>query len=645
MNLRSVVAVLVVLLITSVPLTAAIELKLQYDANGNLVTGDGKYRVYNSQNQLASIYNGTNSSGTLLETYIYHPTEERILVKKAYYPNGTVNVTSIYLSPTFVRTINATGTYDTTYVYHDGQLVAQNTNGTTIYIHTNHEGSSTVITGNTTTTSNITIAGTLPQQLFNHTFCTSDQGYSGYDALDTVHCSLNKSVSSGNIFGPNESYESNYSQSQADFNITLTFVYPGGSNNKFYPTVTCGSLGTSTNKFNFESQNSTHFHLKADRSGFSATTNFLYNTTQTALFETNFTNNVSRACIGSSCTGWETFTRDAGLEDCFGMSYSSITGGAFQITNVTVYQNLKPYNTTSSSTATVLERSTYSPFGELLTGGTRTRFGYEGKEADTLVGDTDFHFRKYRPDLGIFTQPDTVIQNVYDPQSLNRYTFERNNPYGKVDATGHSWNANAIPRGNEDLSGIFDVSLKILSWFVFHDGQQRQDALEQYDAEYPAYALMHGSPDDPYVPVLAEDRWGTNPGSTEIMTTGPRLDPAYVHSWYVNLMASSPTTSSPASEVGPSTHTTGTDSFYTPRNVPFVGLILAQTSASNALAIGNLWLNGGFNYLSGTNTPTPTSGTTGNGGGGPGGAGQNGNAPKAHDGGNGCKSGCDQSPW
>ncbi|MGV8150930.1 MAG: hypothetical protein ACP5NV_04330 [Candidatus Woesearchaeota archaeon] len=34
-------------------------------------------------------------------------------------------------------------------------------------------------------------------------------------------------------------------------------------------------------------------------------------------------------------------------------------------------------------------------------------------------------------------QPDTIIQNVYDPQMLNRYAFEKNNPYKNTDPTGH----------------------------------------------------------------------------------------------------------------------------------------------------------------------------------------------------------------
>jgi len=71
-----------IIIIASLPLTQALTYNLTYDANGNLVTGDGKFRVYNSLNQLVQLYNGTNTSGILLQEYSYHPTEERILVKK-----------------------------------------------------------------------------------------------------------------------------------------------------------------------------------------------------------------------------------------------------------------------------------------------------------------------------------------------------------------------------------------------------------------------------------------------------------------------------------------------------------------------------------------------------------------------------------
>src|SRR3989344_1290004 len=85
----------------------------------------------------------------------------------------------------------------------------------------------------------------------------------------------------------------------------------------------------------------------------------------------------------------------------------------------------------------IIEENLFSPFGEPLQGVIENKFSYEAKEYDSLVKDYDFHFRKYDPKLRIFTQPDTLIQNVYDPQLLNRYSFERNNPYKHTDPNGH----------------------------------------------------------------------------------------------------------------------------------------------------------------------------------------------------------------
>lgn len=64
-------------------------LNLMYDANGNLVTGDGKYREYNSLNQLWKIYNGSDNT-TLLQEYEYRPLEERI--KRVRIDDSTVEV-------------------------------------------------------------------------------------------------------------------------------------------------------------------------------------------------------------------------------------------------------------------------------------------------------------------------------------------------------------------------------------------------------------------------------------------------------------------------------------------------------------------------------------------------------------------------
>ncbi len=220
-----------------IPIVHASELNLVYDANGNLVTGDGKYREYNSLNQLVRVRNGSTSSDPISEEYVHDPIAERILLKQVYNSSAQVSERVYYVDENYVRVVNATGSYDFTYVKHEGQLVAQlNPDGTKLYMHNDVEGSTGVVTN-----------------------------------------------SSGNI----------------------------------------------------------------------------------------------------------------------------------------------------------VESTTYSPFGEVLSGGTVSRFDSEGKEFDSVVGDTDFNFRKMNPSWGIFLQPDTLISNVYDPQSLNHYSFEKNNPYRYKDENGH----------------------------------------------------------------------------------------------------------------------------------------------------------------------------------------------------------------
>lgn len=133
-------------IVISLPICFADELSLVYDANRNLVSGDGRYRVYNSLNQLWKVYNESDAEGTLLQEHTYHPLEERVLVKKTYDENGWVE-SVYYIDENYVHVVNATGSYNFTYVYHEGQLVAQvNPDGSKLFIHGDHLGSSTVVT-------------------------------------------------------------------------------------------------------------------------------------------------------------------------------------------------------------------------------------------------------------------------------------------------------------------------------------------------------------------------------------------------------------------------------------------------------------------------------------------------------------------
>jgi len=43
----------------------------------------------------------------------------------------------------------------------------------------------------------------------------------------------------------------------------------------------------------------------------------------------------------------------------------------------------------------------------------------------------------YDPELGRFIQPDTVIPDLSNPQSYNRYSYVLNNPLRYTDPSGH----------------------------------------------------------------------------------------------------------------------------------------------------------------------------------------------------------------
>lgn len=85
----------------------------------------------------------------------------------------------------------------------------------------------------------------------------------------------------------------------------------------------------------------------------------------------------------------------------------------------------------------LVENTNYHPFGGIESGGESSRYDYEGKEMGSAVPEYDYHARKYNPDLRMFTQPDMSLSRVYDPKSLNRYSFELNNPYKNADSNGH----------------------------------------------------------------------------------------------------------------------------------------------------------------------------------------------------------------
>jgi RHS repeat-associated protein len=99
----------------------------------------------------------------------------------------------------------------------------------------------------------------------------------------------------------------------------------------------------------------------------------------------------------------------------------------------------------TDSSGKVTREYEYKPYGEIFTeriydsSSETPNFFYTGKRLDKETGLYYYGARYYDPALGKFITPDTIVQAPFDPQSLNRYSYCRNNPINLIDPTGHSW--------------------------------------------------------------------------------------------------------------------------------------------------------------------------------------------------------------
>lgn len=88
---------------------------------------------------------------------------------------------------------------------------------------------------------------------------------------------------------------------------------------------------------------------------------------------------------------------------------------------------------------TLVERIEYLPSGvqSFHSGRSVTKYLYTDQEYDEETGLYNYNARLYDPVLGRFITPDTIVQNFFDPQTLNRYTYVRNDPLSYIDPSGH----------------------------------------------------------------------------------------------------------------------------------------------------------------------------------------------------------------
>ncbi len=66
-----------------------------------------------------------------------------------------------------------------------------------------------------------------------------------------------------------------------------------------------------------------------------------------------------------------------------------------------------------------------------------TTYRFTGQREEAGIGLYDYGARWYDSALGRFIQPDTVVPEPGNPQSLNRYSYALNSPLRYNDPDGH----------------------------------------------------------------------------------------------------------------------------------------------------------------------------------------------------------------
>jgi len=81
----------------------------------------------------------------------------------------------------------------------------------------------------------------------------------------------------------------------------------------------------------------------------------------------------------------------------------------------------------------------YMPYGasNTVSGSIDVRHKFTGQELDDETGLYYYGARYYDPAIGRFISADTIVPNFADPQSLNRYSYVRNNPIIYTDPSGN----------------------------------------------------------------------------------------------------------------------------------------------------------------------------------------------------------------
>lgn len=87
---------------------------------------------------------------------------------------------------------------------------------------------------------------------------------------------------------------------------------------------------------------------------------------------------------------------------------------------------------------TAVHKAGYDPFGARTASGAYSSvLGYQSQYTDPVTGLVDMNFRHYNPGTGQFLSADTIIGDVTNPTTFNRFLYGNADPINHSDPTGH----------------------------------------------------------------------------------------------------------------------------------------------------------------------------------------------------------------
>jgi RHS repeat-associated protein len=162
-----------------------------------------------------------------------------------------------------------------------------------------------------------------------------------------------------------------------------------------------------------------------------------------------------------------------------------------------------------SAAGAIENESDYYPWGgelKISAADAANHYKFTGKERDTETGNDYFGARYNSSSMGRFLTPDPLGGEKLDPQTLNKYSYVRNNPINRIDPTGLY-----TCKDQADCKSKQDVAFE----------KARQQDLKSKDADVVRAAKAYGDPTkDNHVSVGFADLDKKGEGGNTVSTLG-----------------------------------------------------------------------------------------------------------------------------